>query len=168
MAPRPREHAVLCYSRDGHTDRLAKLLAEALDADIFRIVTRRYGGRRFGYLRAGFDSLTGRLPEIAPVQNLGRYASLSLGAPIWTSYPATPLRAYLAGHPQLPGAVGLFVSSGSRSPPEKAFAMARDLLGRPLAATLSVPEGLDEQASAARIEAYRAAIVAASGVGRAA
>lgn len=157
-----RKHAVLYYSRDGHTDRAAHKLATALDATLIRIESKRYRKGAFGFLRAGFESVTGRLPQIAPVEPLDTYASVSLGAPVWASFPATPLRAFLAQHPPLPDAVGLFLSSGSDVPPDQALSMGRDLLGHPFVATLSLPEDLDDTASTARIDEYCDAMRAAS------
>lgn len=167
MPPAPnehtsRQHAVVHYSRDGHTDRLARQLAETLGADLFRITTGRYTGNTLGYLHAGFDSLTGRLPHIAPIPNLSGYASVSLGAPIWTSYPATPLRAYLASHPKLPEAVGVFTTSGGNASQDKAFSMARDLLGHPVVATLNVPNSLAELETENRISDYCKALLSAA------
>lgn len=158
-----RAHAVLYYSLSGHTDRVARRIADELDADLLRIVTRRYGRGALLYLKAGFDSLTGRLPPIGPVDNLSSYESVSLGAPIWTGYPALPLRSYLSRHPSLPKAVGLFVTSGGPSAPLKGYSMARELLGHPFVATLSVPNGLDAPTTKDRITTYCDAIRAAAG-----
>lgn len=160
----PKPHAIVYYSRDGHTDRLARQLAETLDADLFQITTDRYTSKSLGYLRAGFDSLTGRMPTIAPIPNLSGYASLSLGAPIWTSYPATPLRAYLASHPNLPEAVGMFTTCAERIPQDKAFAMARGWAEHPFVATLNVPNSLAEPEADRRISAYCEALTSAAHV----
>ncbi len=162
MTQENRKHAVLYYSRDGHTDRAAHKLATALDATLIRIEMKRYRKGVFGFLRAGFESITGRLPQVATVEPLDTYASVSLGAPVWTSFPATPLRAFLAQHPALPDAVGLFLSSGFDESPDQALSMGRDLLGHPFVATLSLPEDLDDTTSAARINDYCEAMRAAS------
>ena len=50
MPPTPHKHAVVFYSRDGHTDRLARQLADTLAADLFPIVAGRYSGKTLGYL----------------------------------------------------------------------------------------------------------------------
>lgn len=158
----PKQHAIVYYSRDGHTDRLAEQLANALDADMFRITTVRYSGNTFGYLHAGFDSLTGRFPIIAPIPRLSAYASVSLGAPIWTSYPATPLRAYLASHPKLPDAVGMFTTSSGNVSQDKAFSMARKLVGHPFVTTMNVPNSLGKLETSKRISDYCEALETAS------
>lgn len=158
----PKRHAIVYYSRDGHTDRLARRLADALDANLFRITTLRYTGSALGSLHAGFDSLTGRVPRIAPVPNLSAYASVSLGAPIWTSYPATPLRAYLASHPKLPHAVGMFTTSRGNGSQDNAFSMARKLAGHPFVATLNVADASETTQTDKSISDYCAALVSAA------
>lgn len=158
----PKRHAIVYYSRDGHTDRLARQLADALDADVFRIITGAYTGNALGYLHAGFDSLTGRLPTIAPIPNLSAYASVSLGAPIWTSYPATPLRAYLASNPKLPDDVGMFTTSGGNASQDKAFSLARKLTGHPFVATLNIPDALGTTDTNKRISDYCEALMSAA------
>ena len=160
--PTAKQHAIVHYSRDGHTDRLALQLAETLDADLFAIITGRYTGTTLGYLHAGFDSLTGRLPKIAPIPNLCAYASVSLGAPVWTSYPATPLRAYLASKPKLPGAIGMFTTSGGNASQDKAFSMARKLAGHPFVATLNIPNFLGEPQTNKRLSDYCEALTSAA------
>jgi hypothetical protein len=164
----PAFHAILYYSRDGHTDRLAHALGARLGADIFQIVTASYGTGWLGYMAGGFDSLAGRLPRIEPVSDLSHYASLSLGSPVWTSYPAAPMRAYLAQSPAMPPTIGMFLTSGDPSMPTKAFDMARALCGRPFAATLSVPNSVENTAEMdKRIDAYVSAIDLAVAQGRA-
>lgn len=165
MPPTPHKHAVVFYSRDGHTDRLARQLADTLAADLFPIVVGRYSGKTLGYLHAGFDSLLGKLPPFEPIPDLSTYASVSLGAPIWTSYPATPLRAYLATNPNFPETLGMFATSGGHSAPDKAFSMARDLVHHPFVATLSVPNSLEQASTDQRVADYCEALLSASRTG---
>ena len=122
---------ILYYSRSGTTRTLAEALANALDADLAEITCPRYKGL-FGYLRAGHNSLKGKIPPIEmPDLHPADYDLVLLGAPIWTSYPAVPLRAFLANKPALPERVGLFFTYGGHSPAEAATTMTQDLLGKP-------------------------------------
>lgn len=141
---------IIFYSRTGTTRRLAGVLAEALSADRAEIRCRRYDGGVFSYLRAGYDSVKGNLPAIETTREVtGTYDLAVLGAPIWTSHPAVPLRAFLATAPPLPARTGLFLSYGGHSPPETAVKETEDLLPGPLAASLAVKgRGLDEDALA--------------------
>ena len=130
---------ILYYSRTGTTEALATALAEKLGADLARIGCDRYRRGPLRYLRAGWDSVRGTLPPIdVPPVDTGAYALVLLGAPIWTSHPALPLRAYLATAPDLPARVGLFLTYGGHSPPETAIQETQALLPARLAATLAV------------------------------
>ena len=130
---------VLFYSRTGTTRRLAAAIGEALAADVRELRCARYGPGAWSYVLAGYDSLKGNLPVIDKLDvDPAQYDLVLLGAPVWTSYPATPLRAYLAQDPSLPSTVGAFVTLGGQSPASKTFDMIGDAVGRPLAATLAV------------------------------
>lgn len=130
---------ILYYSRTGTTEALATALAEKLGADLARIGCDRYRRGPLRYLRAGWDSVRGNLPPIdVPPVDTSTYDLVLLGAPIWTSHPALPLRAYLASAPVLPARVGLFLTYGGHSPPETAIQETEALLPARLAATLAV------------------------------
>lgn len=132
---------IVYYSRTGTTRTLAEALAERLNADVVEIRCDRYKGGIFRYLRAGYDSVKGNLPAIEmPETDLMAYDLVLLGGPIWTSYPALPLRAFLAAKPALPARVGLFLTSGGHSPQEKAIAETEPLLNAPLVASLAIQE----------------------------
>lgn len=141
------DRLVLYYSRTGTTAAVAKVLAGKLGADIAEIACPRYRLGWFRYLRAGYDSIKGNLPpvEIPPI-SFARYRMVVLGAPIWTSYPALPLRAFLSQHKDLgqygdlAGRVALFLTYGGHSPPQKAIEFVADLLPTKLHATLAVQQ----------------------------
>lgn len=120
----------------GHTERLAHKLAKILDGELIAIHAPQYRPGIFGYIRAGFDSLRQKC-KLAPqsFDALRSYDNLVLCGPIWTSYPATPLRALLSSKIDLPQSVSLFLTSGGHSPGIKAFETATADLGRPFAAT---------------------------------
>lgn len=130
---------ILYYSRSGTTRTLAEALANALDADMAEITCRRYGGGLFGYLRAGHNSIKGNMPPIeVPDITPTDYDLVLLGTPVWTSYPAVPLRAFLTHKPALPGRVGVFFTHAAPSLDDKATTMVQDLLGRPPEDVLAV------------------------------
>jgi flavorubredoxin len=126
------------YSRSGVTAKLAALLAEALNADIVKLECRKYRLAGVGYLMAGYDSVKGNLPniEVSPV-DFEKYDLVVFGSPIWTSYPALPLRSLLSESPALKRAAA-FVTFGGHSAPAKAFDMIQDNLTVDLEATLAV------------------------------
>lgn len=113
---------ILFYSRSGTTASAAHRLAEQLEADIGEIVCDRYRFPFLGYARAGHDSLKRVLPPITtPSQDIASYDRLILGTPIWTSYPATPMRAFLSQNKDWPERIALFVTYGGHSQPDKAL-----------------------------------------------
>ena len=94
---------IVYYSRTGTTAKVAESLAAALKADVVEIKCARYRPGWLRYLRAGYDSVKGIMPpiEVPRIQPLN-YDVILLGAPIWTSYPALPLRSFLALGTDLP------------------------------------------------------------------
>ncbi len=131
---------ILYYSRSGATAKVANALGTALSADIKEIKCPRYQSGWFAYLRAGYDSVKGRLPLIdVPEVVFEDYDLVIIGAPIWTSYPALPLRSFLAQKPELPGRVAVFLTYGGHSPAEKAVKMVEGLLHIPLEVSLELP-----------------------------
>lgn len=139
-SPKPRV-LVVCYSRTGATRSAASAVADALDADMVEIRCDKYRRGMFRYLRAGYDSVKGTLPAIdGPSCKPADYDGVVFASPIWTSYPALPLRSYLNQNPNVPEHVALLLTYGGHSPPEKAIQMVQDLLPKPLTASLTVSE----------------------------
>ncbi|MEO0914673.1 MAG: hypothetical protein AAFY59_17100 [Pseudomonadota bacterium] len=135
--------AVIWFSMSGHSERVAEEVAERTHADTFRLEIKKYRHTAWGYARAGFDSLTGRLPDVSLPDGLSCYEWVAVGGPIWTSYPATPLRSLFSSQIALPARIGVFLTSGDVSPPEKAFAMCEQLLGCPVEIRLSLPNSIE-------------------------
>ncbi|GLQ22505.1 hypothetical protein GCM10007853_03790 [Algimonas ampicilliniresistens] len=132
---------ILYYSRSGTTANLARAISAAIDAPTAEISCPRYGPGWLRYLRAGYDSVKGRHPPISvPDTVWGNYDLLILGSPIWTSYPALPLRAFLKQGHELPPRIALFFTYGGHSPPEKAVNFISDRLLRQPIATLAVQQ----------------------------
>ena len=130
---------IVYYSRTGTTRKLAAALANVLGADLSEIRCDRYGRGPFGYLCAGYDSVKGNLPPIGmPRERFLDYDLVLIGGPIWTSYPALPIRALLAGKPELPARVGLFLTYGGHSPPDKAVAEVAAALPQSIEASLTL------------------------------
>jgi len=132
---------LIFYSRSGATRKLATAIAAELHADVIEIRCPRFRSGWLSYLRAGYDSVRGILPDIEmPLVDATAYDLVLFGAPFWTSYPALPLRAFLASRPALPARVGLFLAFGGHSPPDKTFKAASALLppAQAFEATLAV------------------------------
>ena len=142
------------YSRSGHSRRLAAKLAEELHTDEVEITAPEYDGRILGYMRAGFDSIRqkGTLASQASQASepLTKYRHVILVGPVWTSYPAVPLRTLMRQRDALPQAVSLFLTSGGHSQPLKAFAAGVTDLGRPFVATGALPNSAEDTAQEGR------------------
>lgn len=87
---------VVVYSWTGRTLSLARQIAEELGADLEAIHDRT--GRRglLGFLRSGYEALSGKIPPIAePKHDPGEYDLVVIGTPIWAGRMSSPVRAYL-------------------------------------------------------------------------
>ncbi len=129
---------IVYYSRTGTTATIARALASRLDANMAEITCARYSGGIWRYLRAGYDSVRGNLPEIEmPVFDSDEYDLLLVGTPVWTSYPALPIRAFLDRKPDLPGRIAVFLTHGGHSPPQACIDKLAELLPAPIEAKLA-------------------------------
>lgn len=148
----PVHTAVVYYSLTGHSEHAAKRLAEGLDCALIEVSAPSYATGFLGYLRAGYDSLRQRytLPP-QTFTTLRDFDRVVICGPIWTSYPAPPLRALLKGDIDLPEEVALFLTHGDNSPPEKAYGVAEQDLGRLLIATGALSNDQEGTASEFRI-----------------
>ena len=136
--------AILYYSRSGHSKRLATRLASDLQGTLMEVNAPAYATPVIWYLRAGFDSLRQKWsPAPQSFSDLQAFDLVILCGPVWTSYPAAPLRAILSDKAQLPPDVALFVTSGGQSPAQKAYSVGEADLGRPFAATATLPNGFE-------------------------
>ena len=130
---------IVYYTRTGTTRKLANALATELRADIEEIRCDRYRPGGLRYLRAGYDSLQGNMPPIEMSQiSPTEYDLVLIGAPVWTSYPAIPIRAFLGAAPDLPARIAVFLTHGGHSPPEKAVEMMASLMPRQIEAALTL------------------------------
>lgn len=119
---------VIYYSRTGATRGVAEELARTLDADLAEITSPRFQLGPFGYLRAGFDSVRGKLPPIeVPRVDFEEYDLVLVGAPIWTSYPALPVRRFFSEAASLGRETALFFTCEGHSPVQAAVDEVRRL-----------------------------------------
>lgn len=147
MTQTPTDMCIAYFSRSGHSKHLAGKLAAELHAEKIEIVNSAYAGHFLGYMRAGYDSLRQKCaPDSQQNVSLDGFGHVILVGPVWTSFPAVPLRAILRSQGALPQAVSLFLTSGGQSSPEKAFATAVSDLGRPFVATGFLPNSAEGKA----------------------
>ncbi len=149
MSTASHDLCIAYYSRSGHSKRLAEKLAGELHTDLIAIAAPTYAAGILGYIRAGYDSLRQK-GSLAPqaFASLAAYQHVILVGPVWTSYPAVPLRALMRSEDCLPQSVSVFLTSGGQSAEEKAFAAGVSDLGRPFVATGVLPnsaEGTEQE-----------------------
>lgn len=141
---------IVYYSRTGTTAIVARALANRLDADMTEISCARYAGGILRYLRAGYDSVRGNLPEIEiSAFAAAEYDLVLIGTPVWTSHPALPIRAFLHRKPELPGRVAVFLTHGGHSPAQTCIDELAELLPVPVEARLTFNSA---QVSAGKVE----------------
>ncbi|MDW3223843.1 MAG: hypothetical protein R8G34_13315 [Paracoccaceae bacterium] len=123
---------VVFYSLSGHSRRLAQRLSDAVHGKLMELDAPPYQNRFFGYARAGYDSLMQRdMRGAHQFPSVAEYDRVILCGPVWTSYPAVPLRSFLRSHPQVPKLTGLILTCGNDSSGQKALRVAETDLGRP-------------------------------------
>lgn len=144
MSTASHDLCIAYYSRSGHSKRLAEKLAGELHTDLTEIAAPTYAGGILGYMRAGYDSLRQK-GSLAPqaFTSLAAYRHVILVGPVWTSYPAVPLRALMRAEDGLPHSVSIFLTCGGHSAEEKAVAIGVSDLGRPFVATGVLPNSAE-------------------------
>ncbi|HPI67406.1 MAG TPA: flavodoxin [bacterium] len=102
------------YSKTGKTERVAKDLAEGLNADIEKIIDQKNRQGIWGYISGGRDALKKRLTEIGPItKNPADYDLIILGMPVWGWNLTPALRTYLLENKDKIKDYAFFVTSGN-------------------------------------------------------
>lgn len=86
---------VAFYSRDGHTKRVAEIIANALNAELDEIVDKKPRKGILGFLRAGYDATRRKTTEISFTKNPTDYDIVVIGTPVWNSRVTPAIRTYL-------------------------------------------------------------------------
>lgn len=143
---------IICYSLTGHSRTLAQEIAAHGEPAFGEIRDVRERKGLLGYMRSGFESLTGRKPEIyEPANTIGEYDLVVLAAPLWAGRIAAPMRTYLSRHGRELGRYAIVISHGG-SAVDKAVSEVTDLAGRPPVEVLHVRDDALKDGS------YRAAV----------
>lgn len=139
---------VLYYSWTGETERAATQLAQAIGADLEALTEMKPRRGIFGALRASWESLTGRCPELTPLKVAPKnYDLLVLGTPVWASRVSSPMRAFLTEQKGRFKHTATFCTQmGSGG--EKVLEQMERLIGAPPVAAVVLSQ--DEEGSGAR------------------
>lgn len=132
---------VVFYSRTGHTEQVARALADKLGADLDRITEKRSRRGFWQYWKSGREAFLDILPEIEPTRHdPADYDLVVLGSPVWASRPSTPMRAWIAANRAKLTNIACFVTLGG-SGAQKTMDRMAEAAGRPALARFSATEG---------------------------
>jgi multimeric flavodoxin WrbA len=132
---------VVYYSLWGNTRAVATAIAKELGADLEEIRCSRYSPGAWGFVRAAFDSLRGKLPPVEAVSNeLSQYDRIVIGGPVWASHLATPVRAFLRHESTRLSQTAFFVTLGGTGSERALQEMKQMAGGAEPQATLAVRE----------------------------
>jgi menaquinone-dependent protoporphyrinogen IX oxidase len=131
---------VVFHSRSGHTRRVAKALAESLDADLDEIVVHRRRDGPLGYLRCALEGLGGWAASVrATRHDPSRYERVLIGTPVWFWSLSSPVRAWVQSHHFGDAKLAFFCTMGG-SGAEHAFEQLESVCGRAPQTTLALSE----------------------------
>lgn len=106
---------VLCYSRNGNTEAMAKEIARYLNTDLRFIGAKAYGRNFRGWYNAFTDAKDETETSIEPEKiNMSNYDLIFLGSPIWLFRPAPPLWTFVKTNDFTDKQVVLFNTFNSR------------------------------------------------------
>ncbi|MDY0294966.1 MAG: hypothetical protein RBQ71_04075 [Acholeplasmataceae bacterium] len=89
------EYKVIYFTRTGHSKRVAEKIAKALDANLIEIDDHKNWKGFFGYLRAGYYSMSNKQVEITLNNTLDSNQHMNVVAPLWAGGVAPAVRTFL-------------------------------------------------------------------------
>ncbi|MDX2202663.1 MAG: flavodoxin [Hyphomicrobiaceae bacterium] len=131
---------IVYYSRSGNTRGVVNELVEAVGAEAEELQCPRYTRGMLDWILAVYDSVRGRLPDIAPLRrDPAAYDLVLVAGPVWASHAATPVRTFLERYgPSLERVAFLVTLGGSGA--DKALAEMGALSGKRPIATLALTQ----------------------------
>jgi flavodoxin len=131
---------VSCYSRTGHTRRIAEAIAAACGAELEEIRDVKSRAGFFGYWRSGREAWREQLTDIQAVEkNPQEYDLVVLGTPVWAGRVSSPVRTYISEQQGHFKQIALFCTEGG-SGGERALRQMATLCGHEPLATLVLTE----------------------------
>lgn len=122
--------AVIYYSLEGSTDKIAKGIAEGGAADLCRLVPKKEypTGKVSKFIWGGKAATMGEKPELVnPPVDLGQYDTLVIGTPIWAGTYAPPLNTFLHEN-EIKGKNIVLVATCAGGSAEKCFEKMKEYL----------------------------------------
>lgn len=158
---------VVFHSRSGTTRRIARAIADSLDADVEEIIDLKNRTGLFGYLGAGRDAMRrSRTPIGEPAKDPADYDLVIVGSPVWVGRMSSPVRSYLDRYRGKFKAAGFFCTCGGKNNDAALFADMAEVAGCTPRAVLTVTDA--EEAKGVEWEKVREFEEAVAGGTRAA
>ncbi|MFO8007886.1 MAG: flavodoxin [Candidatus Brocadiia bacterium] len=134
----PPKCLIAYYSRTGTTEKVARELAEGLEADVEQIVDTKDREGLVGWFGAAKDAALRRATDIEPPQkNPAGYDLVLVGTPVWAFTVSCPVRSYLEQQRDRLPRVAFFLTTGG-SGMESTFEKMAELSGKTPEATLGL------------------------------
>ena len=131
---------IVYYSRSGHTEKLAQVIARVAGWDLERINDVRSRTGIFGWLRSAWEATRQRTTEIAPTtRDPAGYDLVVVGTPVWNASVSSPIRSWLEQQRERLPDLAFFATYGGRGA-DRAFQQMTELAGREPWTTLDVKE----------------------------
>jgi flavodoxin len=89
---------VAFYSKTGNTRKLAKKIADILNADLDEIIDKKSRKGVFGWLGGAGDAARKRLTGIEFKNNPAEYDLVIIGTPVWANTMVPAVRTYINEH----------------------------------------------------------------------
>jgi|SRR6056297_147827 len=122
---------IVYFTRTGNSENLAEQVGVKLHGEIDEIKSKvKYHGT-FGFIRAGYRSVTNKVDEIDFQKDPSEYKILVIVSPIWASNIPSPIRAYIEENRKKIDKFGLIIN-GSMKENKKAYDNFADVLGNPI------------------------------------
>lgn len=151
------------HSRTGYTRRVARILANRLDADLDEIQIVQPLEGRIGYVMCAIEAMAGLAPALRPARrDPANYDLIVVGTPVWFWSPSSPVRSWLENHPPGRRRFAFFCTMGG-SGASCAFSTMRQLAGDAPVATLALTDHEIDAVATARLDAFVRAIRADRG-----
>jgi flavodoxin len=131
------------YSRTGNTRKVAKEIANSINADVEELIDMENRKGPLGLLKSGRDAMKKRKTRIQQtIKDPSSYDLVIFGSPIWGSNLSTPVRTYIDDNKKLFKQIALFCTAagGSKRYTGKYLSDLEELTGQKAVAFL----GLDK------------------------
>ncbi|MGV9142160.1 MAG: flavodoxin family protein [Promethearchaeota archaeon] len=103
------------YTRTGNTKKVAKLIADELNADIEEIIDKTKRSGIIGWLKSAYHATREKTTEIEDVEkDPSKFDLIILGTPNWNTRMSPAIRTYIMNYKEEFKDIAVFCSAGGR------------------------------------------------------